>query len=281
VLLLYDIYPDVGERMGLLKPGGLVARAWRRASARSMLAAEGVITLGEHMAETLRGHLRPGDECPIEAIPNWADTDVIRPRPKGDNPFAREHGLVGKFVVMYSGSFGATHDTESIVEAAASLRDLADVQFVLIGGGTREREVADLVASRRLPNVTLLPFQPLNVLPFSLAAADCAVVCLDEGYEGVAVPSKTYHALAAGAAILAVSPLETELVDLIREEECGVHILPRQPEYLAEAVRRLHGDRALLGRMKAAARDAAEGHFSRRLLTRQYFEFLDRAFWGP
>ncbi len=280
VLLIYDIYPDVGERMGLLRPGGPIARLWRRLSARSMREAERVITLGEHMAETLRDHFAgaPAAPSPIEVIPNWADTDVIRPRPKRGNPFAEQHGLVGKFVVLYSGSFGATHDMRSVIGAAQRLRDLDDVHFLLIGGGTREREVADLVAAADLPNLTLLSFQPLEMLPCSLASADCAVVCLDEGYEGIAVPSKTYYALAAGSAILAVSPSETELTDLVREEGCGVHVLPRRPEELAAAIRRLHADRELLARYQAAARLAAEERYSRRLLTRRYADVLARAF---
>jgi len=278
VLLVYDIYPDVGERMGLLKPGGLIARLWRRASARAMREAAGVVTLGSHMAETLRGHFRPGEAAPIEVIPNWADTEFIRPRPKADNPFSREHNLAGKFVVMYSGAFGATHDINSILGAAEQVQDLEDVRFVLIGGGTREREVAERAAARNLPNVTILPLQPLDVLPLSLAAADCAIVCLDEGYEGIAVPSKTYPSLAAGSAILAISPPETELTDLVAEERCGIHVLPRRPDDLAQAIRRFHADREYLAACKAASRAAAEERYSRRTLTHRYAEALRRWF---
>jgi len=274
VLLIYDIYPDVGERMGMLRLGGWLARCWRRMSRRALLRAEGVITLGSHMADTLRGHLRPGDVCPIEVIPSWADTEFLRPLDKAANPFVAQHGLAGKFVVMYSGNFGATHDTESIVAAAERLRDLPDVHFMLIGGGTRQREVADLVAAKALPNLTLLPFQPLSALPQSLAAADAAIVCLDEGYEGIAVPSKTYHALAVGAALLAISSPGTELTDLVSEHACGIPVPPRSPDRLAEAIRRLHDDRALLGRYQAAARRAAEEHFSRAKVTRRYREYL-------
>lgn len=274
VLLCYDIYPDIAERMGLLAPGGRVARVWRRLSGRAMRAAQGVITLGSHMADTLRAHLPPGQTCPIEVIPNWADTRVIEPLAKTDNPFARRHGLEDKFVVMYSGSFGATHDIDSILEAADRLQDLQDVQFMLIGGGTRQREVAEQVECRGFPNVTLLPLQPFSALPFSLASADCAIVCLDEGYEGVAVPSKTYYALAGGAAILAVSPPETELTDLIAESGCGIHILPRSPDGLEKAIRTLYCDRPLLTRCRAASRAVAEKRFSRTRLTKHYERFL-------
>ncbi|MCJ7544461.1 MAG: glycosyltransferase family 4 protein, partial [Phycisphaerae bacterium] len=178
VLLIYDVYPEVMERMGRCRTGGVLGRLWRGLSRRSMLAAEGVITLGGHMADTLRAHLHSGDRLEIEVIPNWADTTFIRPLPKADNPFAREHHLVDKFVVAYSGALGATHDTESILAAAEQLASLPDVHFLIVGGGTRWQQTSEAVAARRLANLTLLPLQPFRVLPYSLTAADASIVCL-------------------------------------------------------------------------------------------------------
>jgi glycosyltransferase involved in cell wall biosynthesis len=273
-LQIYDIYPDLLARMGMIRPGGLIDRAWRRLSREALRAAQGVITLGPCMARTIRGHLRPGDRCRIEIVPNWADTDFIRPIPKADNPFVRAHGLAGKFVVTYSGSFGATHDSESILAAAEALADESDVHFMLIGGGTRQRDVARLVAEKRLPNLTLLPLQPLATLPYSLAASDCILVCLDEGYEGISVPSKTYYAMAAGGALLAVSPPGTELVDLVNQWRCGVWVPPRRADLLAGAVRDFRRDPARLVSCRQAARVAAETHFARRVATGRYERLL-------
>jgi glycosyltransferase involved in cell wall biosynthesis len=275
VLLVYDVYPDLMERMGYCRKGGLVSRLWRWMSRRSLRAASGVITLGRHMADTLRAHLRPEDRLEIEIIPNWADTNFIRPLPKADNPFARQHGLVDKFVVTYSGALGASHDTESILVAAESLANLPNIHFLVVGGGTRWQEMSEAVAARKLTNLTLLPLQPFSTLPYSLTTADVSIVCLDEGYEGVSVPSKTYYALAAGAAILAVSPEGTELTDLVAEYRCGVHVPPRRPLLLAQAIRRLHDDRSKLAAFQAAAAAAAK-HFDRRLATAKYLAYLER-----
>ena len=217
----------------------------------------------------------------IEVIPNWADTSFIRPLPKADNPFAREHGLVGKFVVAYSGALGATHDTESILAAAEQLAGVRDVHFLIIGGGTRWHQTAEAVAARRLTNLTLLPLQPFGVLPHSLTAADVSIVCLDEGYEGVSVPSKAYYALAAGAAILAVSPDGTELTDLVAEHRCGLAVRPRDPAALVGAIRRLHDDPGLLASCRSAAAAAARNHFDRSLATARYAAYLERSFGRP
>jgi glycosyltransferase involved in cell wall biosynthesis len=273
-LLVYDVYPDVLSRMGMIRRNGLIERFLRRLSGRSMQEAECVITLGEHMKATILAHLPPGQLVAVEVIPNWADIEAIRPIPRAENPFALEHGLLGKFVVMYSGNFGATHDVESIVDAAELLTDLADVQFVLIGGGTRLKEVQLYVRAKALPNLLLLGWLPAEQLRFSVTSADCLVVSLDAGYEGISVPGKTYTSLAAGAAILAVSPPQTELADLVRDEKCGLWVPPRSSADLAAAVRQLHGDRTLLARMKANSRAAAEACYNVAACTRRYREIL-------
>ena len=158
-VLVYDVYPDVAEQMGILKPGGLIGRSWRHASRLTMRSAQTVITIGDCMAKTLRGHLQPEDPLNITVIPTWVDAELIRPMNKAENPLVRRHGLEGRFVVMYCGNFGATHDLTSLIDAAELLLDCPDVFFVLIGGGTRPREVTASVAQRKLRNLALLPFQ--------------------------------------------------------------------------------------------------------------------------
>jgi glycosyltransferase involved in cell wall biosynthesis len=239
-----------------------------------MVRADGVVTIGSRMADTLRAQLREGDEAAITVLPNWADTEFVKPIPKTDNPFARRYGLTDKLVVSYSGAFGATHDVDSIIAAAGMLTDLDDVHFLLIGGGTREAEVRTLVAEKDLPNLTLLPLQPWETVPLSFAASDVAIVCLDEAYRGLSVPSKTYYTLAAGAATLAVSPPDTELTDLVADEQCGWHVPPRDPSAMAETVRRACDDREMLGRARRNARRAAEEKYSRGVMVPRWADWL-------
>ena len=279
-VLVYDVYPDVAEQMGILKPGGLVGRSWRRASRLAMRSAETVITIGDCMAKTLRGHLRPEDPLNITVIPTWVDVELIRPMNKAENPFVRRHGLEGKFVVMYSGNFGATHDLTSLIDAAELVLDCPDVFFVLMGGGTRFREVTASVAQRKLRNLALLPFHSWEHLPYSLAAADCAVVCLDEPFVGVSMPSKTYFAMAAGSALVGVSPLGTDLAVLVQAAGCGIHVPPRNAKALADAIRRLCKDASYLEQCKVNSRKAAVHEFDRARLVQRFAGHLDEAFSG-
>jgi len=273
-LLIYDIYPDVLVRAGMIRRNGLIDRALRRLSAAALTRAKFVITLGDRMAETLRRHLGGRDDVPIHVIPNWANTRAIRPLDKADNPFAAEHGLLGKFVVMYSGAFSDSHDLRSIVEAAELLREEPDVEFILIGEGPQKQNVIDWLAGKDLPNCRLLPWQPLDAIRHSLAAADVQIVSMGAGSEGTIVPSKTYPALAAGAALGVISPPGTEIAVLPAEEKCGFAVRPGAPEALAEEIQRLRRDPARLSRCKANARRAAVETYDVYPCTRRYIEII-------
>jgi len=273
-LLIYDVYPDVMVRAGLIRPGGWVEKALRSISALAMHRAECVITLGGGMAKTLSRHFSRGPKADVRVISNWADTNTLRPIPKEENPFAAEHDLTGKFVVMYSGAFSDSHDIRSIVEAAELLQDEDDIEFILIGEGAQKRAVRQWLAEKALNNLRLLPWQPLDRLRYSLAAADCQIVSMDAGRQGTLVPSKIYPALAVGAALVIISPPDTEIVEIVRVDRCGAWVQPRKPAELAEALRRLHHDRAALTACKTNARNAAERKYDLAVCTEQYVEIV-------
>jgi glycosyltransferase involved in cell wall biosynthesis len=273
-VLVYDIYPDAMERMGLIRAGKLISRVLRKLNASSLRQADFVITISDDMKSTLLSHLGPHESLSIPVIPNWADTKKIKPLSRSQNPFSQKHGLVNKFVVLYSGAFGAMHDVETIISAAEMLTDIVDVQFVLIGGGTHEREIRRLAEKKKLPNLLILPIQPLPVLPYSLSSADCHIVSMSSEFKGISMPSKTYTSLAAGGAIIAVSPPDSDLANLIKRIDCGICVPPGRPYDLAEAVRRLVADKDLLRRMQQNARRAAETQYDVAVGTRRYLEVL-------
>ncbi|MGM0577364.1 MAG: glycosyltransferase family 4 protein [Myxococcota bacterium] len=274
-LLIWDVYPEHIVKMGWMSERHPVVRTWSALNRRALLGAEVVITLGDRMARAMKADLGPdADRVRFETIPNWADTDAIRPIPKEDNPFAREHGQVGRTTVMYSGNMGASHGLETLTEAARRLRDRDDLRFLFIGDGLGRAAVEDKVAAHRLDDVTLLPFQPWEVLPRSAATAEVAVVTQAPDTEHLSVPSKTYTALAAGSAILALTSEESDLADLVREHDVGV-VCPRDDADAAtRAIDGLTSDPERLATLRANARRVAETHFSPAALRRRFGEVL-------
>jgi glycosyltransferase involved in cell wall biosynthesis len=274
VCLIHDVYPDIAVRLGYFRPGGVVERLWRRMNRAVWKRASAIVVVGRDMQGLIAAKLDPADRGRIRFIPNWADGEAIVPLRREDNPFLAEAGIApGEFVVQYSGNMGLFHDMETIVSAAALLRDLP-VRFLFIGGGGKREKVAAMARDLGLANVTFLPYQPKEKLPFSLCAADVSLVCLEKGVEGMAVPSKFYGILASGRPVIALMDERSEIGMSIRESGCG-RVLPQgDPRALAEAIRALFGDREAAAEMGRKARAAFDAAYTRKAVSRAYLDLL-------
>ena len=98
VVLVYDIFPNALIEFGSLKDEGVVVRLWRFMNRKVWENAEIVFTIGNGMAENLERMFDPSKTSAgkVIIIPNWANTNWIKPLKKEDNEFAQKYEQVGK-----------------------------------------------------------------------------------------------------------------------------------------------------------------------------------------
>jgi len=273
VMAFQDIFPEVTVLMEDFQSPAVnaalqaVNRFLVRRAARSIV-----------IGETMRRRLVEGKGAPpdrVVVIPNWADTSLIHPGPR-DNAFARANDLTGRFVVMHSGNLGLSQSLETLVDAAALLRDVPDVRLVFQGDGVKKSDLQARARSLGLENVVFLPFAPKTELGEALSAADVCVVSLRRGLAGYIVPSKLYGILAAGRPFIAAVESECEVASLATTHECGIVIEPGSARALADAVLACRADRLRLEKMGANAR-AIAGSFDRAAQVARYYEVCEAA----
>ncbi len=267
-----DVWPDVIVRQGLKSDRSWIIRLWRAFNRWTYRYATHVFTLGPYMKETVRQYVAPG--IPITIVPTWVDTDIIQPIAKPGNPFAKEHGQIGKTTVMYSGNLGVTHDIGSILDAARKLRGRSDIHFMIIGSGPQWTSLQQSIVEHGDPNVTLLPLQPMEVLPYSLATAEIALISLERGAEGISMPSKTYYSMAAGSAIVGICAAKSDLAHIVAINSCGHVVEPKSPDDLAAAILRLTDSPDQMRRLRENSRRAAVELYSRRVNTARLKEII-------
>jgi len=271
IVQVLDVYPDVMIQRGMLSARHPIARLWAAFNRLVFNRADAVVTLGEVMATRVRPYVTSGRQ--VLVIPTSVDASSIVPRPKTDNWFAAEHGLVDDLVVLYSGNYGASHDLSGLVDAMSAFDASSGVTFLYIGGGAREDELVE--AAERHPGVSLhLPFQPVETLPFSMTSGDIAVVTLGAGTEGISMPSKCYYMMAAGCAILALSEGDNDLKRVVETHDCGITLSCSDSAGVVAAIQSLREDPETLTRYQRNARRAAEQVFDTAIVTAQHFELL-------
>ena len=213
------------------------------------------------MRELIRQKLK-GDVNKVVIIPNWADTDLVQPIPRARNALLKQLQLSDKFIVLYAGNLGRSHDVESILAAAELLKDQTEVRFLIVGCGAKKAWAGTQIQRKNLGNVTLLDRVPRAELPHLLNAGDVALISFLSGMAGVSVPSRMYNFLAAGTPIVAATDPTSEVAWVIREQQVGWVVQQQDPQCLAETIERAKRDPERLAEMSHRARHAAVNEYS-------------------
>jgi glycosyltransferase involved in cell wall biosynthesis len=253
-LLIYDVYPDALVQFGIVEKNGVVDKLWSRCNKHLYRNAENIYTLSDNMAKRIKEYF---PEAVVNVIPNWTDTSYIRPVNKKVNDFAIKYGQEGKITIMYSGNMGATHAVERIAVLAGKLKNHLSFSFIAIGNGVKRKAIEMIQKEQQLTNLLILPYQPPEELPLSLACADIGIVTLSSGAEDLSVPSKTYNLLAAGVALLVIASSTSELARLVERYECGVHFREDEEDNMVNFLLEIEADRGKLERLKENARKAS------------------------
>lgn len=272
IVNVQDIHPDLAIESGLLKnPAGI---RFAKALEKWVYGlADRIVVISDGFARNLRAKGVPAAK--LEVLPNWVDTDFLRPGPK-DNPVARRNGLDRKFVVMYSGtiSISSNRALEQALEAAARLAGDREILFAVVGEGLKKRSLEDRAAALGLANVAFLPFVPYPELPDLLASSDVLLVPLDRAKSTLSVPSKLYTFMAAGRPILGLAAPDSEVAVLLRENDCGLAVAPDDPAAIAAAVRALQGAPDRRRALGANAREYVVRRFAKDGILRSYDALL-------
>ena len=192
---------------------------------RSCKRSSCVIVPGRDLQETLSERFGGVGVPGSAVINNWADDQNVVPLPKSDprvSAFRREHGMDDKFVVMYSGNLGLYYDLPNILEVIAKFKNRDDVLFSFVGQGAVKPRLEAYASENGLSNVAFLPYQPKDLLPVSLNAADVHLVTNAKGIKGVSCPSKAYGIMATNVPIIGVLEPGSEIWQIIEESGCGI-----------------------------------------------------------
>ena len=259
VYQIQDMWPETLSATGMLNNTAVLKIIGRFAKCvYEKAAAICVISPGFHANLIEKGV--PADK--VHLISNWVDPQayyVAAPDPD----LAEDLRLSNRFNVMFAGIFGAAQGLEVVLEAAKLLRDLKDVQFVLVGDGIALPGLKKMASDQSLNNVLFLGRYPQDRMPALYALADVLLVHLKhDPLFSITIPHKTLTYLASGKPILAAVAGDT--ANVVTQAGAGIACPPSDPDALAESVRKLyHFERAGLQRMGMNGSQAAQNLYSR------------------
>jgi colanic acid biosynthesis glycosyl transferase WcaI len=271
-LHVQDFEVDAAFELGLLPAQGPVHDAALRIENFFIFAFDRVSGISPRMVE--RAIVKGIPPAKAVHFPNWVDTDSIYPLPPQDrtnNRVLQElaqscPGIYNKTILLYSGNMGAKQGLERLGPLAESFCCNDGVHFVFCGDGAFRGRLESAVS--HLPNVSLLPLQPLDRLNDLLNAAEIHLLPQRASAADLVMPSRLSAMLASGRPVIATAGAGTQVATIV--EGRGLVVPPEDSEALHAAVQKLVDDRKLRGQLGASAREYATTHLSKQAVLSQF-----------
>jgi glycosyltransferase involved in cell wall biosynthesis len=209
----------------------------------------------------------------ISIVENGVETELFAPQSGTER--RRELGFEGKFVVSYIGTMGMAHGLETVIAAAARLRDAnPEIVFLMLGEGAEKQGIVALARERGLNNVRFVEQQPREKIPSYICASDICLVLLKKSdiFKTVIATKMLEFMSCERPLILGVDGQARAIVEQARG---GLVIEPENSEALVDAILRLATNQPWAREMGRNGRQHILREFSRRRTAEKYIRILE------
>lgn len=239
VFELHDLWPASPIELGGMSPSHPFILLCQKAENDACRDADVVVSMLPKVAAHLQAHGL--DLRKLHIVPNGIALDEWQGAPVPLRADLAAHldaeRRAGRTIVGYAGAHGLPNALDTLLDAAALLRD-EPVSFVLVGDGLEKARLAARVNAESLDCVTLFDPVPKAQVPALLGAVDIAYL----GWLKVPIyrfgigPNKLMDYMMAGCAVLHAVEAGN---DPVAEAGCGLTVAPESATALADGVRRL------------------------------------------
>lgn len=260
VLLVQDIWPDSVTATGLMRSGfavRVVERLLDTFVKSAYRGADFVLAIAPGARDLLVQRGVPEEK--VRLAFNWADEDVMHPRP----PHSRLREQLGlasdDFLLMYAGTTGPAQGLETAIDALQLTRCRA--HLAIVGDGISKAALTEYAHDSSVPDrVHFFPPIPVEEIADLMAGADAQLVSLtDHPLFEITLPSKVQGILATGSICIASAPGDAAK---IVQAAGGQSVRPDDPHELASAIDAVA---ALDLGSRAKLRDAARRYYQDQL----------------
>lgn len=165
-------------------------------------------------------------------FPNWSD-DILQMDDSYEIPQLPEG-----FKIMIAGNLGKSQNLEAVTEVMLGLKDVPEVKWVFVGGGSRKEWLEEFIKENGLEDrAVCLGQYPFKAMPAFYKQADAMLVTLRAGFPHLeaVVPARLQSYMSAGRPVLAM--IGCGGADIIEESKCGYAVPAGDPQALISVIK--------------------------------------------
>lgn len=229
-LIMYemDLWPE-SLLAGGITHKSLIYKHYKKVSAKIYSQFDKIIVSTKEHIPYIKA--LPGcNNLDIEYLAQYADTLFE------ENDFGWENN--GVIDLMFAGNIGKAQSADTIIRAAALLKDDLRFKFHIVGSGSELDNIKKLAAELKTDNVVFYGQKPLEEMPELYRIADAMLVTLeDKPYANMTIPGKIQSYMAAGKPI--IGAINGSCANFIKNNGVGFSCESEQSDNLANLIKEL------------------------------------------
>ena len=259
--LLYDLFPDALIYAGAVQKHSWIARRCAMITRYALRECAVTVFLGER----LRRH--------AEQTYGSARRSIVIPVGADGSPFRIYPPVMvsAPVTILYAGQMGRMHDVETLQETLLAGVP-SGLEFVFHANGSGYASLRK--SCETAPHCRWAGGLQDEDWSRVMRHAHVALVTMVRGAENVVMPSKTYSALVAGQAILAICPRQSDLADLVFKHDCGWVVEPGDVEGLRTILGKIVQDSEGLLEKRRRAFACGHSEYDVRVLSKKWIELF-------
>jgi glycosyltransferase involved in cell wall biosynthesis len=211
----------------------------------------------------------------IAVIPNGVDVSDAHVRK--EKFYANRAYEDTALTIGYFGTIGISQDIDTVLDYLDVLNNVMGLRFLIVGAGAQDNHIKELV-NKRYPFVSMEGQKASSELEPVYEQCDLCVVSLKKSESfSATLPSKLFQIMGRGIPVLFIGP-EGEASTLVSSHGAGIALIESRDKDIEQLTTFFTSPdwRKQLENMGARGRSLVEKQFSRKELSKEFLEILEK-----
>lgn len=242
-LLLKDIFPQNAVDLGMIKKIGIKSLPYNYFNSKEKKLYKISDYIGCMSQANVDFILKHNPEIPsniVEICPNSIEPVTINKDIKKVDEIKRKYSIpLDKTVFIYGGNLGKPQGIDFLIECLKANRNNDQVYFIIAGSGTEFTKLTTFFDNEKITNAQLFAQLPKEDYEILANSCDVGLIFLDKRFTIPNFPSRLLSYMQASMPVLAATDVNTDIGQIIEQEELGYWCESRDVNRFNEKVEQL------------------------------------------
>lgn len=228
-LMLKDIFPQNAVDLKMLNKQSIIYKYFRKQEEEYYRISDFIGCMSKGNIEYLKNNNQRINVDKIGLFPNSIAIKDIK-----ETVFNKD-----KTVFIFGGNLGIPQNIDGLLYIIEKLKNYSKAQFIIIGRGTEKEKVKKFYETKKIKNFIFMDYLPQDKYEKMLQTADVGVISLDSRFTIPNIPSRFQVYLKLKKPTLAITDINTDLKEMIIENDCGWWCDARNKDKVIETIKNI------------------------------------------